>query len=144
MSELIVRAVPLGGYDGIQCGTNHNQDVLPLAIPVYLSATWSHTYDLPIPHHPHRLGHYTGGTSIFRVRAHLGLHPKPGGRLYQQPNRLVPDVHYEYRHRLHHLPSAYTGKYLAISIFCLGFFTCIISVVRLFTLHHALNTTDLT
>jgi len=33
-------------------------------------------------------------------------------------------------------------KLLVISIFCLGFFTCIISIVRLFTLRAAINTSD--
>ncbi|KAK3392708.1 hypothetical protein B0H63DRAFT_386995, partial [Podospora didyma] len=33
-------------------------------------------------------------------------------------------------------------KILVTSVFCLGFFTCIISIVRLFTLHSAINTTD--
>ncbi|KAK3342001.1 hypothetical protein B0T25DRAFT_438833, partial [Lasiosphaeria hispida] len=33
-------------------------------------------------------------------------------------------------------------KVLVASIFCLGFFTCAISIVRLFTLHGAINTTD--
>ncbi|KIH93894.1 hypothetical protein SPBR_06033 [Sporothrix brasiliensis 5110] len=33
-------------------------------------------------------------------------------------------------------------KALVMSLFCLGFFTCIISMVRLFTLHAALNSTD--
>lgn len=35
-------------------------------------------------------------------------------------------------------------KVLVMSIFCLGFFTCIISIVRLFTLRAALNSTDAT
>ena len=33
-------------------------------------------------------------------------------------------------------------KVLVTSVFCLGFFTCIISIVRLFTLHNAIKTTD--
>ncbi|KAK1752765.1 hypothetical protein QBC47DRAFT_389229 [Echria macrotheca] len=33
-------------------------------------------------------------------------------------------------------------KWLVMSIFCLGFFTCIISIVRLFTLRAATSTTD--
>ncbi|KAK3328765.1 hypothetical protein B0H66DRAFT_596382 [Apodospora peruviana] len=33
-------------------------------------------------------------------------------------------------------------KLLVTSVFCLGFFTCVISIVRLFTLHSAINTTD--
>ncbi|KAK4444147.1 hypothetical protein QBC34DRAFT_188086 [Podospora aff. communis PSN243] len=39
-----------------------------------------------------------------------------------------------------HLPRR--QKILVTSIFCLGFFTCIISIVRLFTLRAAANTTD--
>ncbi|KAK5654027.1 hypothetical protein OQA88_7704 [Cercophora sp. LCS_1] len=39
-----------------------------------------------------------------------------------------------------HLPRR--QKILVTSIFCLGFFTCIISIVRLFSLHKAINTTD--
>ncbi|KAK0631316.1 hypothetical protein B0T14DRAFT_532138 [Immersiella caudata] len=39
-----------------------------------------------------------------------------------------------------HLPPR--QKILVTSIFCLGFFTCVISIVRLFTLRAAANTTD--
>lgn len=39
-----------------------------------------------------------------------------------------------------HLPLR--QKVLVSSVFCLGFFTCVISIVRLFTLHSAVNTTD--
>lgn len=39
-----------------------------------------------------------------------------------------------------HLPRK--QKIMVTSIFCLGFFTCIISIVRLLSLHRAINTTD--
>jgi len=39
-----------------------------------------------------------------------------------------------------HLPPR--QKLLVSSVFCLGFFTCVISIVRLFTLHSAVNGTD--
>ncbi|CAK7214074.1 hypothetical protein SCUCBS95973_002023 [Sporothrix curviconia] len=45
---------------------------------------------------------------------------------------------------IRHLRLPLRQKVLVMSLFCLGFFTCIISIVRLFTLRTALNSDDAT